>query len=316
MVAQKVVARALQGALVLFLASAITFLLVNLAPGGPASLMRMDATPEQREALSHRLGLDQPLPVRYLQWLTSAVKGDLGISLSSNEPVWLRIGQRLPNTLLLTSIALTLSIAIGIPLGVAAALHRNRPPDFVCTLLSVLGVSVPAFWLAILLILTLSVSLNWLPSSGISSSGSEGDLLDRIQHLILPSVVLSTTVLPYVTRFTRSALLDVLDQDFVRTATAKGLARPRVIYGHALRNALVPVVSIVGTLLPRLVGGAVVTEAVFGWPGMGRLAVEAANGRDYPLIVGITVVVAAVVVLSSLIVDLAYTWLDPRIRLA
>jgi peptide/nickel transport system permease protein len=316
MVAQKVVARVLQGAVVLLLASAITFLLVNLAPGGPASLMSMDATAEQRAALSHRLGMDQPLPVRYLQWLTGAVHGDLGVSMSSSEPVWLRIGQRLPNTLLLTAVAMSLSIAIGIPLGVAAALNRNRLPDLLCTFLSVIGVSVPAFWLAILLILSLSVSLNWLPSSGVASSGSESDLLDRAQHLILPSVVLATTVLPYVTRFTRTALLDVLHQDYVRTATAKGLSRPRVVYGHALRNALVPVVSIIGTLVPRLVGGAVVTEAVFGWPGMGRLAVEAANGRDYPLIVGITVVVAAVVVLSSLIVDIAYTWLDPRIRLA
>jgi peptide/nickel transport system permease protein len=157
------------------------------------------------------------------------------------------------------------------------------------------------------------VNLQWLPSSGIV--GNDADLTDRLQHLIMPSLVLSTTVLPYVVRFTRSALLDVLNQDFVRTAKAKGLPNIAVTYRHALRNALVPVVSIIGTLVPRLIGGAVVTEAVFGWPGMGRLAVEAANGRDYPLIVGITVVVAGLVVLTSLIVDLAYTWLDPRIRL-
>jgi peptide/nickel transport system permease protein len=200
-------------------------------------------------------------------------------------------------------------------MGVVAALRRNSPPDFVLALLSVLGVSIPAFWLGIMLILTLSVSLRWLPSSGLASTGSEGDPGDRLAHLIMPALVLSTTVLPWVVRFTRSALLEVLGQDYVRTATAKGLSRQRVVYGHALRNALVPVVSIIGTLVPRLVGGAVVTEAVFGWPGMGRLAVEAANGRDYPLIVGITVVVAAVVVLSSLAVDLMYSWLDPRIRL-
>jgi peptide/nickel transport system permease protein len=301
---------------VLLLVSAITFLLVNLAPGGPASLMRMDATPEQREALARRLGLDQPVLVRYGQWLGGAIRGDLGMSMSSSEPVGQRITQRLPNTLLLAGVALGLSVVAGIPMGVFAALRRNHVPDFVIALVSVLGVSVPAFWLGIVLILMLSVNLNWLPSSGITSSGSEGDVLDRVQHLIMPALVLSTTVLPYVVRFTRSALLEVLGQDYVRTATAKGLARVQVVYGHALRNALVPVVSIIGTLVPRLVGGAVVTEAVFGWPGMGRLAVEAANGRDYPLIVGITVVVAAVVVASSLLVDLAYTWLDPRIRLA
>ena len=307
--------RVVQGVIVLVLVSAITFLLVNLAPGGPSSLMRMDATPEQREALTRRLGLDQPVPVRYLQWFSGALRGDLGISLSSNEPVAFRIAQRLPNTLLLASTALVVSILVGIPLGVVAALRRNSLPDFAVAIVSVMGVSVPAFWLGIILILAFSVSLPLLPSSGIASSGNEGDLADRLQHLVMPALVLSTTVLPYVVRFTRSALLEVLHQDYVRTATAKGLSRTRVVYAHALRNALVPVVSIVGTLVPRLVGGSVVTEAVFGWPGMGRLAVEAANGRDYPLIVGITVIVAAVVVSSSLVVDLAYSWLDPRIRL-
>jgi peptide/nickel transport system permease protein len=301
---------------VLFLVSAITFLLVNLAPGGPASLMRMDATPEQRAALSLRLGLDRPLPVRYVEWLGGALHGDLGTSLGSNEPVALRVAQRLPNTLLLAGVALVASIVVGIPMGVVAALRRNSLPDFLLAAVSVMGVSVPAFWLGIILILVLSVNLNWLPSSGIAYSGGQGGPVDRLQHLIMPTLVLSTTVLPYVVRFTRSALLEVLHQDYVRTATAKGLARVRVVFGHALRNALVPVVSIIGTLVPRLVGGSVVTESVFGWPGMGRLAIEAANGRDYPLIVGITVIVAAVVVLSSLIVDLAYTWLDPRIRLA
>lgn len=294
----------------------MTFLLVNLAPGGPSSVMRMDATPEQRAALTKRLGLDQPLPVRYVEWLTGALRGDLGTSLSSNEPVAFRIGQRLPNTLLLSAVALATSILLGIPMGVLAALRRNTLPDFVIAVVSIIGVSIPAFWLGIMLILALSVNMHWLPSSGLSTMGNEADPTDRLQHLIMPALVLSTTVLPYVVRFTRSALLEELHQDYVRTATAKGLSRLHVVYGHALRNALVPVVSIIGTLGPRLVGGAVVTEAVFGWPGMGRLAIEAANGRDYPLIVAITVVVAGVVVLSSLLVDLAYTWLDPRIRLA
>jgi len=301
---------------VLLLVSAITFLLVNLAPGGPSALMRMDVTPEQRAALSTRLGLDDPVPLRYALWLGGALHGDLGTSLGSSEPVAARIAQRLPNTLLLAGTALAVSILVGIPLGVVAALRRNSVPDFIVALLSVVGVSVPAFWLGIMLILLLSVQLNWLPSSGLASTGNEGDLRDRFVHLLMPAIVLSTTVLPYVVRFTRSALLDVLGQEYVRTATAKGLSRVRVIYGHALRNALVPVISIIGTLVPRLVGGSVVTEAVFGWPGMGRLAVEAANGRDYPLIVGITVIISAVVVVSSLIVDMAFTWLDPRIRLA
>jgi peptide/nickel transport system permease protein len=299
---------------VLILVSAITFLLVNLAPGGPSALMRMDVTAEQREALTTRLGLDRPVPVRYALWLMGAVHGDLGTSMTSNEPVAVRIGQRLPNTLLLAGTALGVSILAGIPMGVVAALRRNSLPDFLLAAVSVVGLSVPAFWLGIILILTLSVGMHWLPSSGVATAGNEADLGDRLQHLLMPALVLSTTVLPYVVRFTRSALLEVLDQDYVRTATAKGLSRIGVVYGHALRNALVPVVSIVGTLVPRLFGGSVVTEVVFGWPGMGRLAVEAANGRDYPLIVGITVVVAVVVIFSSLMVDLAYTCLDPRIR--
>ncbi len=300
----------------LTLVSAITFLLVNLAPGGPASLMRMDVTPEQREALTRRLGLDQPVPVRYGLWLLRAVQGDLGTSLLTGEPVAKRIGDRLPNTLVLAGVALGVSVLAGIPMGVLAALRRNTPVDFVVASASVLGLSVPAFWLGIMLILTFSVNNQLLPSSGVATTGRDFSLDDRLSHLVMPTIVLATTILPYLVRFTRSALLEVLHQDFVRTASAKGLTRFQVVFVHALRNALVPVVSITGTLIPRLVGGAVITEAVFGWPGMGRLAVEAANGRDYPLILGITVVVAAVVVVSSLIVDLAYTWIDPRIRLA
>ena len=278
--------------------------------------MRMDATPEQRAALARRLGLDEPLPVRYVHWVGGALRGDFGTSLSSSEPVGIRITQRLPNTLVLAGTALTISVIAGIPLGVIAALRRNHGADFLIALVSVIGLSVPAFWLGIVLILVLSVNLQVLPSSGMATVGREGDLTDFLAHLWMPATVLSTTILPYVVRFTRSSLLDVLSQEYVRTATAKGLSRMRVVYGHALRNALGPVVSIIGTLVPRLVGGSVVTEAVFGWPGMGRLAVEAAAGRDYPLIVGITVSVTAVVVLSSLLVDLAHGWLDPRIRLA
>jgi peptide/nickel transport system permease protein len=300
---------------VLLLVSGITFFLVNLAPGGPSALMRMDATPEQREALARRFGLDRPVPIRYLEWLGNAAHGDLGTSMLTQEPVVSRIADRLPNTLLLSGLALMLSIVVGIPMGVASSLQRGRPTDYALSTLSLFGLSIPAFWLGIMLILTFSVNLQLLPSSGLSTTGAGFSLLDRAQHAILPTLVLATAALPSIVRFTRSAMLEVLGQDYVRTATAKGLSKTSVTYAHGLRNALVPVISVIGTLIPRLVGGAVVTEAVFGWPGMGRLAVEAANGRDYPLIVGITVVIAAVVVLTSLLVDLAYTFIDPRIRL-
>jgi peptide/nickel transport system permease protein len=303
------------GALVIVFASALTFFFVNLAPGGPASVMRFDVTAEQREALIKRMGLDRPVTVRYAEWLAGAVRGDLGTSLLTDETVVHRIGERLPNTLALAGTALTLSIALGIPIGLVQALRRGHPIDHLLSLLTAIGLSVPVFWLGIVLILVFAVSLHVLPSAGVTSVASD-TLADRLTHLVLPAAVLATTVLPTIVRFMRSATLEVLHEDYIRTATSKGLAPRAVVNGHALRNALIPVVSAIGALVPRLLGGTVVTEAVFSWPGMGRLALEAAQGRDYPLITGLTVVVAAIAVVASMIVDLAYTRIDPRIRLA
>ena len=299
--------------MVLF-ASALTFFFVNLAPGGPSSVMRFDVTAEQREALIRAMGLDKPVPERYLDWLGGAVRGDLGTSLLTNEPVATRIGDRLPNTLTLAGAALLGSIALGIPIGVVQALRRGRGIDHVLSLLTAVGLAVPVFWLGIVLILVFAVSLRVLPSAGVTSVASD-TLADRLAHLVLPACALATTILPTVVRFTRSSTIEVLHEDYVRTATSKGLAPWTVVTRHALRNALIPVVSAVGALVPRLLGGTVVTEAVFGWPGMGRLALEAAQGRDYPLVTGLTVVIAAIAVLASLAVDLAYTRIDPRVRI-
>jgi peptide/nickel transport system permease protein len=308
--AQRVVA----GALVVLFVSALTFFFVNLAPGGPSSVMRFDVTAEQRATLIANMGLDRPVPERYVTWLRGAVRGDLGTSLLTDEPVAARIGDRLPNTLLLVGTALGLSLLLGIPIGVVQALRRNSWLDHALTFVTALGLSVPVFWLGIVLILVFAVTLHLLPSAGVVSVGRES-IGDRLAHLVLPCVVLASTILPTIVRYTRSAMIEVLTQDFIRTATAKGLAPRIVVYVHALRNALIPVTSAVGALVPRLLGGTVVTEAVFGWPGMGRLALDAANGRDYPLIVGIAVVVAAIAVLSSLVVDLLCVRLDPRVRL-
>ena len=308
--AQRVVA----GALVVLFVSALTFFFVNLAPGGPSSVMRFDVTAEQRATLIRNMGLDRPVPERYVTWLRDALRGDLGTSLLSDEPVAARIGDRLPNTLLLVATALGLSVLLGIPIGVVQALRRNSWLDHALTLVSALGLSVPVFWLGIVLILVFAVTWHLLPSAGIVSVGRES-ISDRLAHLVLPGVVLASTILPTIVRYTRSAMIEVLTQDFIRTATAKGLAPWVIVYVHGLRNALIPVTSAVGALVPRLLGGTVVTEAVFGWPGMGRLALDAANGRDYPLIVGIAVVVAVIAVLSSLAVDLVCVRLDPRLRL-
>src|SRR5579864_1392498 len=236
--------RLVQALVVLLLVSAITFFLVNAAPGGPSALMRMDATPEQREALVRRFGLDRPLPVRYVDWLSSAVRGDLGTSMLTQEPVASRIADRLPNTLLLSGLALLASIGAGIPMGILAALRRGSITDYSLSTLSLLGLSIPAFWLGIMLILTFSVNLQLLPSSGLETTGASFNFGDRLQHVLMPAIVLSTAVLPYVVRFTRSSMLDVLSQDYIRTATAKGLRQPAIHYVHALRNALVPVISI------------------------------------------------------------------------
>ena len=295
-------------------ASALTFFFVNLAPGGPASIMRFDVSPEQREALIKLMGLDRPVPQRYVEWLAGAVRGDLGTSLLTNEPVTTRIGDRLPNTLTLAGSALLISILIGIPIGVLQAVRRGKLSDHLLSLATAIGLSVPVFWLGIVLILVFAVSLHVLPSAGVTSAGSD-TIADRLVHLVLPAVALATTILPTVVRFTRSSTIEVLDEDYVRTARSKGLRSSTVMRRHALRNALIPVVSAVGALVPRLLGGTVVTEVVFGWPGMGRLALEAAQGRDYPLVTGLTVVVAAIAVLASLVVDIAYTRIDPRVRL-
>ena len=296
-------------------ASALTFFFVNLAPGGPSSIMRFDVTAEQREALIKLMGLDRPVPQRYVEWLAGALRGDLGTSLLTNEPVTMRIGDRLPNTLTLAGSALLISIVLGIPIGVVQAVRRGKAIDHLLSLLTAIGLSVPVFWLGIVLILVFAVSLHVLPSAGVTSVSSD-TLGDRLAHLVLPAIALATTILPTVVRFTRSSMIEVLHEDYVRTATSKGLAPRIVMTRHALRNALIPVVSAIGALVPRLIGGTVVTEAVFGWPGMGRLALEAAQGRDYPLVTGLTVVVAAIAVLASLLVDVAYTRLDPRLRLA
>jgi peptide/nickel transport system permease protein len=307
--------RIASGALVIVFASALTFFFVNLAPGGPASVMRFDVTAEQREALIRQMGLDKPVTQRYVEWVAGAVRGDLGTSLLTDEPVTQRIGERLPNTLTLAGAALVLSIALGIPIGLIQALRRGSVLDHALSLVSAIGLSVPVFWLGIVAILVFAVSLHVLPSAGVTAIASDTPF-DRLRYLVLPAVVLATTVLPTVVRFMRSAAIEVLHEDYIRTAESKGLAPRIVVTRHALRNALIPVVSAIGALVPRLLGGTVVTEVVFSWPGMGRLALEAAQGRDYPLITGLTVVVAAIAVATSLLVDLAYTRIDPRVRLA
>ena len=299
--------------MVLFVVSTLTFVMVNLAPGGPAIMMTMEMAPEQQDALRRQLGLDQPMAVRFVKWTASAMRADFGRSFSDRRRVNEVIVERLPNTLLLGGTALALSILIGVPAGIISATRRYSVTDHTVTFASFIGLSIPVFWLAIILILVFAVRLDWLPASGMATIGAPYSLADRLAHLMMPAVVLATATLPNLVRFMRSALIEEIGQDYVRTARAKGLMARRVLSHHAVRNALIPVVTVLGVLIPRLVGGAVITETIFGWPGMGQLAVASATGRDYPMVMALTVVVAIVVIITNLMVDLAYGWLDPRI---
>ena len=295
--------------------SVILFVVLHVAPGGPEAMLIGDQFNEEMAAAARRnLGLDRPLPVQYLSWLGTLVRGDLGRSFFDGSAVTEMIGQRVVATVQLSLAALLLAATLGITLGVVAAVWHNSAIDRLATGVALLGVSFPSFWLGILLIMVFSVWLGWLPSSGISTYGEEGDLASRLRHLVLPAVTLATLQLAIYMRFTRSAMLEVLGHDFVRTARAKGLRESSVVLRHALRNALVPLLTIAGFSLKSLVGGAVFVEVVFAWPGLGRLAVDAVFARDYPVVLGLTLLLAAVTIGSNLLVDVLYALVDPRIR--
>lgn len=306
--------RLLQGVFVLFLVSLLTFFLIHLAPGGPSSLVDFQSTAAEREARLARYGLDRPVHERYLSWLAGAVRGDLGTSINQGLPVTGLLRQRLATTLSLALTALALATVFGVALGVAAALYRNRWPDHLVSTVSTLGMSVPNFWLGIVAIIVFAVQLGWLPASGSGPIGRAVTLGDRLRHLALPAGVLAFSLMPNVVRVTRAALLEVAAADYVRTARAKGLVERSVLLKHTMRNALVPVVAVVGLITTVLFSGSVVIESVFGWAGLGRLAIEAANGRDYPVILGVTLLAGAIVVTVNLLVDLLYAVVDPRIR--
>jgi len=307
--------RVLHALLVLLTVSLLTFGLIMAAPGGPSILLDPDLSPADRARLRQELGLDAPAHIQYLKWAGNAVRGDLGRSLVQKRRVAEMIGERVPATAVLAGAGLLLTLLAGIPLGVAAATRPRSLLDHAATIASGVGVAIPGFWFGIMLIILFAVWLHLLPSAGMYTPGGPQTLADLLRHLVMPTLVLATFSLPQVTLFARASVLETLRQDYVRTARAKGLDERRVLFRHGLRNALIPVLTVIGLLVPRLVGGAVITETVFAWPGMGRLSADAAFGRDYPLIMGITMVVSVVVIVSNLLTDIAYTVVDPRIRL-
>ncbi len=297
-----IASRAFSAALVVLVAASAVFFLVRLS-GDPVQMMLGEAGGvEQARVLRHSLGLDRALPVQYLDFVARAVRGDFGRSFRYDQPALALVLERLPATLELTLGSLVLSILVAVPLGIAAAVRRGSVVDWLARVLAVAGQSTPIFLLGILLIVIFAVNLRWLPSSGR-------------ERPILPMVCLAAYSLPLSTRILRSSMLDALGRDYVRTARAKGLSERAVIYWHALRNALIPLVTVVGMRMGFLIGGAVITEKVFGYPGVGRLALQALAYRDFPVIQAFIAVIALLVTVLNLLTDILYGYLDPRIRI-
>ncbi|HKZ06432.1 MAG TPA: ABC transporter permease [Methylomirabilota bacterium] len=295
--------------------SVIVFLVLHLAPGDPAEVMLgANANKEDLERLRVQLGLDQPLYVQYLTWIGHVARGDLGRSLWMKRPVLGEVLERFKATLLLTGTALFLSTVGGIALGIASATRANSLLDRLSAVASLFGASMPTFWLGIVLMVVFSLWLGWLPASGMYAPYGGGGLRDLLAHLILPAVTLAAASVTIIARLTRATMLETLGQDYVRTARAKGLGDRPVVWRHALKNALIPIVTVVGVQAGYLLGGAVLTETVFAWPGVGTLVVQGILARDVPLVQGGVLVIALSFVLVNLAVDTLYAWLDPRIK--
>ncbi len=307
--------RVAQSVPVLLLASVAVFLLVHLVPGDPALLLAgPDATPEVVQAVRRDMGLDAPLPVQYALWAGHVLQGDLGRSYISRLPVTQLIRNALPATVELALAALTIAILFALPTGILSAVKRQSLPDWVVTFLNGMALGVPNFWLGILLIILFALILNWLPPGGRIEFLSNPGVAWK--SLVLPAVTLGLPIGAALSRFTRAAMIEVLHEDYVRTARAKGLSGQQVVGRHALRNALIPIVTVLGIQFGRLLGGAVIVESVFAWPGVGRMILQAVLNRDYLLVQGALLLLVVTFILINLLVDLLYGVLDPRIRLS
>ncbi|WP_102345994.1 ABC transporter permease [Bacillus sp. Marseille-P3661] len=307
------VRRILQTIVILFMVSVFVFTIMHLLPGDPVSIMLgEDATPEKVMQVKQELGLDKSLPAQYVDWITKVLQGDLGNSISYQYTVNELISKRLPITLHIGVSAFLLSVIIGIPAGIIAAVKRGSPIDSLITVIANFGMAVPIFWLGILGIYMFSLKLGWLPVQGYTSPFE--DFWKSFTQVIMPVILLSLVSVAYVTRQTRSAMLEVVRQDYIRTARSKGLKESHVILKHSLRNALIPVITILGIGLAHTVGGSIFIEQVFNIPGMGNLMIQAIFAKDYILVQGIVLIIASVVSFCNLLVDITYGYIDPRIR--
>jgi peptide/nickel transport system permease protein len=315
--------RVLQSIPILFILSILLFAMVRAAPGGPLSTAyrNPNVTPEQIALLKHQLGLDQPLPVQYVRWLGAILHGDMGDSIKFRRPVSEMIAERIPNTLILVGISFLVTLIIALPVGIISARKPYSFFDYTATTLTFVGQSVPVYWLGLALILVFSVTIQnpytgqpLFPAGGIRTIGGENNFSDLAWHLVLPVIALSASWIAWYSRFLRSSLLDIMHEDYVRTARAKGASERIVYYKHALRNAILPLVTLIGLDLPSLFAGALFIETIFSWPGMGRLFWDAARGRDYPVLLGVVMIEAVLIIACNLIADLFYGVLDPRVK--
>ncbi|MEA2514988.1 MAG: peptide/nickel transport system permease protein [Thermomicrobiales bacterium] len=318
---QFIIRRLVQMIPLLFGITFLTFALINLIPGSPIQRFEFDprARPQDIENIRRNLGLDKPWPLRYVYWVRDAVQGNLGYSLINAKPVTDRIVSRIPNTLILTATSLLIALLFSMPLGIYAAVKRNSWFDHLVNVGSTAVFAIPTFWLGLLMIILFSVKFKeWglpsMPASGTHDFRGGGGFFDRLEHLIMPAVALALVQLAGWTRYVRSSMLEVIRQDFVRTAEAKGLRDKSVLYVHAFRNAILPLITLMGLTLPDLFAGAFFIEVIFAWNGLGRLTVDALNQRDYTLIMGVFTILSFLTLLGNLLADVLYAVFDPRIR--
>ncbi len=315
-----IIRRLLQAVLILFILSIAMFLMIHAIPGGPERVfLAPHETLAERQAIIHNYGLDQPLPVQYLRWLTGVLHGDLGTSFADFQPVSSDILSRFPATLELFAAALGFALVVALLFGVLSAVRQYSITDYSITIFAYLGISMPVFWFALILQLFFGVGLHWLPVFGQYSAYRDGFtsldyLLDYLVHLILPTIVLSLLFIANWSRYLRSSMLDTVKQDYIRTARAKGLSSRTVFFRHALRNALIPFITVVAIDFGGIAGGAVITETIFAWPGVGYLFYNALTDRDYPILLAMLMIGAASVITFNLIADVLYGVVDPRIR--
>ncbi|MCG8334254.1 MAG: ABC transporter permease [Proteobacteria bacterium] len=300
---------------VVFIITLATFALMQMLPGGPLAAYENnpDITQADIERLRHEMGLDRPIYVQYFSWLGNFVQGDWGYSFTTKRPVLTEIWDRLPNTLVLTGASLLVSLLIAIPAGIISATRQYSLVDHTITSLTYVGRSMPVYYSGMLLIIVFSIWLRWFPSGGMHSLNAEFSLVDRLHHLFLPTLSLSMVIAAKYVRYLRTSMLEVIHQDYIRTASAKGIPHWVVVYKHAFRNAAIPLVTVVSLDLPVLFAGALFTETIYSWPGMGRLFVQSATNFDYSVVMGIVAVIAILVLLSNLLADIIYGILDPRI---